>query len=129
MLGGLRRHKPVAVRDRILAARVGARRRGALPLQAAIRRVARRSAGGDAFEGPEKQERDHQTNRDVKSTSHLAPEYHARSVPFVSGSVKMSAAPITKNAELSASPAPKPCRSAMAPTAKGARALAARPVL
>jgi hypothetical protein len=72
MLGGFRRHKPVAIRDGILAARVGVGRWAAFPLQAAVRHVAARSAGRDAFKRPEKQDRDHQANRDVKSTPHLA---------------------------------------------------------
>jgi hypothetical protein len=44
-----------------------------MPLQAAIRHVVARRAGREAFKGPEKQNRHHQANRDVKSTSHLAP--------------------------------------------------------
>jgi hypothetical protein len=72
MLSGFRRNKPVTVRDGFLAARVGARRGSALPLQAAIRHVVARSAGRETFKGPEKQNRHRQANRDVKSTPHLA---------------------------------------------------------
>jgi hypothetical protein len=47
----------------------------------------------------------------------------------VSGSAKISAAAIRKNAEFRARAMPIPLRSAMAPTANGARALSPRPKL
>jgi len=72
MLSGFRRNKLVTVRDGFLAARVGVRRGSALPPQAAIRHVVSRSAGRKAFKGPEKQNRHHQANGDVKSTSHFS---------------------------------------------------------
>lgn len=55
--------------------------------------------------------------------------HQVSSVFFVSGSVKISTAPIRKNAELRAIAAPMPWRSAMVPTANGANALAALPML
>jgi hypothetical protein len=87
MLARFRGHNLIVPGDGILATCVGVRRRSASPLQAAIRHLAGRSAGREAIEGPEKQNYRHQTDRDVKGTSHsaqastLSPRRRSRSEP------------------------------------------------
>jgi hypothetical protein len=71
MRSGFRWQKLVPVRDGTLTACVGVRRGSTFPLPAAIRHLATRRGCGEAFEGSEKQNRHHQANRDVKSTSHF----------------------------------------------------------
>ena len=70
MSSHFRRSKLIIVRNGVLAALVGVRRRLALALKTAIRGLATGRADSEAIKRPDEQDHCHQADRDVNATSH-----------------------------------------------------------